>query len=477
MFHSKQVGEKGATPPANNEGVTPSQAPLSLDRRHYVMQNINVNVNVYVNQKRGCSMDIPQMPRLIRAVPAQLGNYLRPNRVDHKAMLAFFADGTPAGLEGIVFDPTLDTIHAELRDEARERRIETVLDTRAMELALEGGFVGARRTLPWAGKQLNRCDGLRGTPGRECVKRIVDWLEPRRFSSILAPTHYLAEGITDLWFDVDRDLTIALREMLDAGGLTTVPIYYPLAIKGDAFFDQHQREQLRLALSSLPIDAIWLRVQPFGTRSGAQVVRKYIRACADLHSSALPLVAEKSGTTGLALLAFGAVGGVESGVTIGEHFDANSLISHRSGGKPFTPQARVYLPELQAFLSKKQARAFFENRSIRTYFACKEDGCCPRGSDDTLVNPKRHFLRRRTDEITRLSALPETLRASRYMEEVLRPATDKMAKAVKVEPKLEPTRQRLDMLRSVLGTILEGAQPASFSAVPEGKRIQIRRGA
>lgn len=421
-------------------------------------------------------MDLPLTPRLIRAVPPQLGTYLRPNRVDHKSLLAFLADGTPSGLEGLVFDPALDSIHAELRDEARERRIEAVLDTRAMELALEGGYVGARRALPWAADHMHRREDLRGTAGRDCIKRIVEWAQSRNFSSILAPTHYLAEGAADAWFHIDRDLTVALRETLDSAGLSHVPIYYPFAIKGEAFFDKAQREQFRLGLSSLPIDAIWLRVQPFGTRSGGNVVRKYIRACAELHSSALPLVAEKSGTTGLALLAFGAVGGIESGVTIGEHFDANSLIAHREGGKAFTPQARIYIAALQTFLSRKQAYPFFENRMIRTYFACKES-CCPRGSDDMQADPKRHFLRRRTGEISRLSALPETLRASRYMEEILRPATDQMAKAVKIEPQLDKTRERLAVLRSVLGTILEDAQPLSFSAVPEGKRIQTRRGA
>jgi len=422
-------------------------------------------------------MEAPLLPRLIRAVPPQLGTYIRPSRVDHKSLLTFLADGAPVGMDGIVFDPTLAGIHAELLDETRERKIEAVLDTRAMEMALAGGFVGTRRTLPWAGDDIHQCHDLRGIAGRECVKRIVDWMQPGRFSSILAPTHYLAAGVTDPWFDIDRDLTVALRETLDAAGMGSMPIYYPLAIKGEAFFDNRQREQIRATLSALPIDALWLRVHPFGTRSGGNVVRKFIRACADLHSSALPLVAEKTGTIGLALLGFGAVGAIESGVTVGEHFDASTLISPRQGGKAFAPEARVYIPELQTFLTKKQARPFFENRSVRTFFACKEDGCCPRGSDDMLVNAKEHFLRRRCGEIRRLSALPETLRASRYMEEVLRPATDKMGRAVTVEPHLATIQQRLALLRTVLGAVLQEAPPTTFSAVPEGKRIQTRRGA
>lgn len=85
-------------------------------------------------------MDLPLTPRLIRAVPPQLGTYFRPNRVDHQSLLAFLADGTPSGLEGIVFDPALDSIHAELRDEARERKIEAVLDTRVIELRLKAAM-------------------------------------------------------------------------------------------------------------------------------------------------------------------------------------------------------------------------------------------------------------------------------------------------------------------------------------------------
>lgn len=385
-------------------------------------------------------MDTPLIPRRIRLVPPQLGTYFRPSRVDHKSLFAFLAEGIPAGLSGVVFDPTLDAMQAELREEVCERKLQAVLDTRAMELALPGGFVGSRCSLPWAGDRLHQPDQLGGTAGRDWVKTIVEYAQQRNFTSIVAPTHYLADGIADPWFGIDHDLTIALREELDKAGLSFMPIYYRLALKSDAFFDPRQREQLRLSFQSLPADAIWLRVHPFGARSGARVVRKYIRACADLHPSALPLVAEKSGTVGLALLAFGAVGGIESGITVGEHFDANNLLSSRKSGKAFSPLARVYLHELQAFLSMKQARPLFENRTARAYLACKEDRCCPRGSDDTLENPKRHFLRRRTTEVARLSALPETLRAARYMEEILRPATDRMAKAVRLEPALVATR-------------------------------------
>jgi hypothetical protein len=52
-------------------------------------------------------MEMPLVPRLIRAVPPQLGTYIRPNRVDHKSLLTFLGDGAPMGMDGIVFDPAL----------------------------------------------------------------------------------------------------------------------------------------------------------------------------------------------------------------------------------------------------------------------------------------------------------------------------------------------------------------------------------
>lgn len=94
-----------------------------------------------------------------------------------------------------------------------------------------------------------------------------------------------------------------------------------------------------------------------------------------------------------------------------------------------------------------------------------------------LANPRRHFLIRRLGEVAQMSETPDSIRAQRYMEEILRPATDMMVRACKVEPFLETSRRRLESWRYTLGAIAVAERPVSFSAVPNGQRIARRRGA
>lgn len=417
-------------------------------------------------------------PRRVKPVPPQLGSYFRPSQADHTVLLQLLSERLPAALEGIVFDPGLEERQAELRQEVLHQRVEAVLDTKAMELAMPGGRTRRVLKLPWAGDYgLHTPTRLRGDDGRRLVSDITEWLKARQFSAVLAPTHFLEAGAADPWLPVDRDLAHMLRESLDAASMGNVPIYYPLAIPGKLFYDGTAREAIRWALSSLPIDGIWLRIHPFGTASGPRVVRRYIEASSSFHGGGLPLVADRVGTVGLALLAFGAVGGIESGITLGENFDARRLTRPPKKGKNFGPQFRVYLQEAQAFLGRAEARRFFENRSMKAHFACKDSSCCPRGATDTIADPRRHFLICRLREVARLGNLPEVLRPSRYLEEVLRPATDKVIRAAKVAPSLEASRRRLEAWRYTLGSLAETSAQRTFSAVPEGRRLRTKIGA
>ena len=416
------------------------------------------------------------MPRLIRPVPPQLAGYFRPNSHDHKRLADFLALNNQSGLEGIVFDANLDRLHEELRAEVRDRRIESVLDTRAMDLSATQ-ITESLGKLPWAVNAPHTPGNLVGEGGRQFVDLIVARVQERQYSAVLAPTHFLINGADDVWLPIDRDLTYLLRERLDSDGLHDVPIYYPLATKSQSFLSDWHRKQLARALGSLPIDAIWLRIHPFGSRSGGRALRNYIRACAGFHHLGIPIVAEKTGTAGLALLAFGAVTGIESGITLGEHFDAKPLLTPRPNGKPFAHDARVYIPELQAFLLRDHARKFFASRTVRAYFACKDAACCRDGAEDMLAEPKRHFLRQRSLEISRLSQIPETLRATRYMEDTLRHASDRILTALNSDASLEPARQRLQSWRTTLSTVLQDGVQSTCAVVPEGKRILIKRGA
>jgi hypothetical protein len=411
-------------------------------------------------------------PRLLRPVGPPLGLYVRPGRNDHKAILEFIGE-RPDSLSGVILDPCLEARQSELRAEAGKVAVETILDPRSVELATPVGFTKQGLSeLPWAGPE---ADTSRNLPPRagEVAESLARFVTEKEFSAVLAPTHYL-ERSEDPWLVVDGGLTRALRRELDASGHTETPIYYPLVIHASLFRDPVERARIATFLQALPIDAVWLRVHPFGSASGPLALRRYIEACRDFHRLGVPLVGERTGTIGVALLAFGAVGGIESGLTFGERFDVRPLLRAPTSNTPFLPPPRVYVAEIGAFLSRGQAETFFENRQMKITLGCRDTACCRRGTSDTLRDPRRHFMIRRVSEVRSLSSAPESLRAQVYLDDFLRPATDLALRAVRVEPALEPTRKRLEGWRQTLGEMAKAGSVTSFAAVPEGHRIEER---
>jgi hypothetical protein len=413
-----------------------------------------------------------EVPRLLRPVGPALGLYIRPGRNDHKAILEFIGE-RPNALSGVILDPCLETRQHELRIEARAVDVEAVLDPRSVELATPIGFdKQGLAELPWAGQEPDTRRNV--TPRAASIaETIASFVTDKNFSGVLAPTHYL-ERSEDPWLVVDAALTRALRSKLDEAGKTHVPIYYPLVIHASLFRDSVERARIATFLQSLPIDAVWLRVHPFGSASGPLALRRYIEACRDFHRLGIPVVGERTGTIGVALLAFGAVGGIEGGLTFGERFDVRPLFRAPSSGNPFLPPPRVYVPEIGAFLTRNQAQSFFDNRQMKIAFGCRDTSCCRRGTSDTLRDPRRHFMMQRVAEVGGLSKAPETLRAQLYLDDFLRPATDLALRASRVEPALEPTRKRLEGWRQTLGEMSKAGSVTSFAAVPEGHRIPQR---
>jgi hypothetical protein len=415
----------------------------------------------------------PLGPRLLRAVGPPLGSYLRPGRNDHNAVLDFIGE-RPGAFTGVVLDPGLEIRQRELRTEAGQVGIETVLDTRGVELATEVGFERHAAGVPWAGESVHTPQHLTGSGGEELAAEIASYMAEKRFGAVLSPTHYLSESESE-WTHIDSGLTRALRRELDEAGLRDVPIYYPLALHSSLFRDAAERARLITTLQALPIDALWLRVHPFASTSGPLALRRYIEACRDFHRLGLPLVAERTGTVGVALLAFGAVGGIEGGLTFGERYDVTPLLRKQTSGDPFLPPPRVYISEIGAYLTRKQADHFFENRSMKAAFGCRDTSCCRHGVADMLRDPRRHFMIQRTAEVGRLSRAPEGLRPQNYLDDFIRPATDLALKAARAEPSLEPTRKRLEGWRQTLAAMTRSGRVTSFAMVPEGRRMSQRK--
>jgi len=205
-------------------------------------------------------------------------------------------------------------------------------------------------------------------------------------------------------------------------------------------------------------------------------LRGFVEGCWELQSLQRPLVAEHTGTLGVALLAFGAAGGIESGVTIGESFDFRRLCKARTKKAGYS-SPRIYVAELASFLSRRDARNLMERRTMRSRFGCQGHWCCSKGTDDMLRDPRRHFLARRFDELARLTAIPVSMRAQLYMEEVLRPASDYLTVAAEAVPALGSARSRLAKWRNTLGALLAQTRAMPRAIVPRGQRLRERQSA
>lgn len=376
--------------------------------------------------------------QIVTTLPEPLGLFFRPGRADHTTVDQALSEGRV--MSGAVLEPTHIEFQSDLISNLGDRSLRAVLDPLGLELSTPAGLTPARRKLEWADATPHQAAGFNAKKVDRSARLIAAFTKAHNFGAVLAPTHFLASGAADPWFMIDRRLTAQLKRELDAVGAKDVPIYYPLAVPSGIFFDPVQRKALIAALGTLEIDAIWLRVSPFGANNGAPSLQNYIIACRDFHSLKLPLVAEKTGAHGLSLLAFGAVSGLESGVSVGEQFNyARLQMKPKPGRKAFAPRPRVYLQSLGLFVSRDDAERLFHDSKMRPY-ACSDTDCCHKGFKSTLADPRRHFANSRIDEVNKLSAMPASLRPSGYLQQMLRPADEYLQRLV---PHLESSFKSL----------------------------------
>jgi hypothetical protein len=409
------------------------------------------------------------MVRLLRPVSDPLGAYLRVGPTDHTFIAQMLVEGRAVG-SGLIADPAHLPKQQDLWIEARQQGVETVLDPRSLELSTPGGILrGGARDLPWASTTLHTPDSLYGQAGEDLCDALVHAVGSGGFTAVLAPTHFIPSA-RDPWLDVDADLACALRRGLNDAGHQDVPIYYPLITKSETFYDQEWRNLVLGYLRPLPIDAIWLRIHPFGTaKSGPLALKRYLAACRDFHQAGRPLVGEHTGTVGVGLMAFGGLGGVESGITVNDHTDLSTWLREREKRSGGGGEARVYMHRLGAFLDRSKAIALLNRPGMKAAHACLDSACCARGWKDMQVRYREHFVTQRASEVRALSRVPETLRAGHYLEAFLRPASDRAVRAAEAEPALLTTRKRLDSWRGTLGYDLITNPVHSFSPPAAGK--------
>ena len=427
-------------------------------------------------------MNASPVVRFIRPAVEPLGLFFRPGHNDHRVLSQLLSEGR-SSMTGVVFDPSYVSAQEELRTEVLQRNLWAILDTRMMELATVNGHTKRRSELPWASSEPHRPQDLTGAAGRTAAGAVVDFISKYGFNAAIVG-HYLERGAADTWFGVDVALLREVRRQLDSAGREDVALYYALAVPTSIFHDADQMASIKAGLQGLDIDGLWLRVHPFGSASGHITLQRFIRSCRDLHALNLPMVVEKAGSIGLALLAFGAVSGLESGVSSGDKFDFARLVKPAGDQKKaFAPHARVYIPGLGIFLDRDIAQVFFNNRSLKANYGCQNPACCRRGTQDTLSDPRRHFIFTRMEEVGAIGQVPAQLRPNQYLDNVLRPATDRLGRvqqaglATKIKARVDRERRKLDGWRHTLGEMSRNQPPSTSWAISPVRRVARRRGA
>ena len=420
-------------------------------------------------------------PKIVRPVPDPLGLYLRAGHNDHKTLLNLLATGKRAFC-GVVFDPTKHERHTELREQILHNNLDAIFDPKTLRSSLPGVYTDALGALPWGKGRQHNADDFMGISGRRLVDTMASYSCDNGFTQVMAPTHYVT-AIDSPWLPIDIESTCRLRNVLDNSGAASVPIIYPLTMHYRTLRNPDQRAGLIRTLQQAPISSLWLLIDGLGRNSTATGAQNYIAAAREFHSLGIPIVADHmGGAIGLSLLAFGAVGGMTHGVMLNEQLQAYSWKTPKKQDSIYGSRRQIYIPAIDAMLSEKEAEILFSSRGAKSQFGCHDSSCCPRGIQDMIENHSRHYLHQRMAEVGRLSQIPETLRPQRFLEQHLRPATDKALAATRIDwgdekitKKMHKKRKDLDTLRVALGELARRNPPRSFSLHPKTRVSRASR--
>jgi hypothetical protein len=334
-----------------------------------------------------------------------------------------------------------------------------VLDPNFAEMATPGRYGSAVRKLPWANIERPWTpDDFTRERNLAPATAIADTAIKYGVSAVLAPAH-LIETEQSLWWNIDLRMCEALRRDLDRLGGRQIGLDYQLIITNTLLKNSLMWATLIANLVNLPIQNVWLRVSGFGAKATGASTRSFIEVARALQGAGRPLIADfAGGFAGLGALAFGAVGGISHGIGQRESFDATVWKKpRRSGGR--SPR-RMYIPELDRYLTSEQLNELFNARGGKSRFACNDTRCCPHGIDDMVKNAPAHFLMQRSMQIESLSTIPEARRAEHFLLHHLDPAVRSARQATRLKGLPDPitallndAKSRLVGLRDSLGVL------------------------
>ncbi|WP_443750428.1 hypothetical protein [Asticcacaulis solisilvae] len=411
--------------------------------------------------------------------PDPIAQFLRVGHSAHRSLEHLLLTGN-LPYSNFVIDAGVYSKQLEFISMLKKVGREVILDTNIAELSAVGKYQGAAKGAPWAnGERILTESDLRPGANDHIIGEIAKFAVENGVDRVLAPAHFLV-GATDAWFNIDIAACSRLRSALDIEGGKSIAIDYPLIISNKILNDESQRRVIISALQSVPLNSLWVRVSGFGSDATPVGIRKYISAVQNFHALKMPVVADfLGGMSGLAALSFGAVCGIAHGVAEKERFDATAWSKPPTPKDPEKKQGGInsyhmLLPGIDRLLKAEQAKALVDCPSGRRLLSCNNRSCCPRGFEDTLSDPKRHYLRQRAFQCEAISDVPELKRAEHFLNDNLANADRVARNLTKLKPTdpvlsglLEKNAKRLDGMRFVLEDLIktegQGSRSPAFS--------------
>lgn len=364
--------------------------------------------------------------------PPQIAHFLRVGHREHLLCEHIHAVGKLA-TKRLVFEAGNVAHQRELMSELRSTGAELVLDTSAAEQSVEGRYSGAASNAPWAfGDRALEPDDFQPQTNRTVIEPIARFAVANGFRTVLAPAHYLGGNQVD-WLDVDHRSCEALRLALNREGGESISIDYPLILDNAQIKDGAFRKRITVALQSLPIDYLWVRIAGFGSDATGAGVDKIVRALHGLHEVGVPIIVDQvGGMAALALGSFGVASGFSNGLKGKDRFSASGWLAPKPTGAGGNPR-RIFISGLDRRVRLDEIRAVFaRSPTARSVFGCRDSSCCS-GIDAMLNEPEAHRAVQQGRAIGGLSAIPESMRADRFLGTYLGDVQRDAARALRLK--------------------------------------------
>jgi hypothetical protein len=371
---------------------------------------------------------VPLHPR-----STSIGHYIRLGWTAHRRLEDWLAAGSLPISRAVI-----DAAHCrEQRDLAAalgKQGVELVLDPKTAELATPGGSIGKARELPWAHHEsFWQPHELTQDVLRRHAEHIAEFAVKCGASAVLAPAHFLRDDLRT-WIGTDRFACELLRGALDRNDGRDIAIDYPLIFTQSLLKNPAQIRELLYELQDAPFSYLWIRVAGFGSQATAGSLKRYIEAIDLFATLGKPVISDYvGGLIGLACCSVGAASGIAHGITEKEKFDASSLWrrsrGHGGGGSP-----RIYLADLDLYMSCKQFDSLLGVRGAKPKLICNDSACCPHGIDDMRKASRRHFLIQRVRQVEKFENVPVHRRSDYVVRELER--AGRLCRAVERLPEL-----------------------------------------